>query len=1147
MQSASSNARYPGVTGRINDRYISNNIAAADQLRPDQVRLWSHQDAALMPGKYTIKANHTLKADADKPELGLQELVQEIDVPGPQLKLHSIEDIHSVYPPPGESAPANTLAHVVLNQPAIPWERELTNSNGSEVNKLPWLGVLSFSEDDLLLTPEAVTAVGFERNIDPSRFGTVATRVETLQSAKIKTFTASPMNSESFRNDYGVEDSLEVLLLRRSAFEQIFKPKAPVPGKKPSYDLSPFASMVHVRETHGGFTAVTDAQNPQLLFSTVISPRTAPTDITAPTRVISHLVALEGIEDLKMSDQTVVALVSLHAWDWMCTTVTGPDPFIGIMNALGHAVQPLRVPDSVLKDMVDPKAGLSKENGWLEDKLKAGFTLLDHTNLTGAKNKCLFRGPLIPVMDNAKLNMWSLGGEKSDLAQVDSATGLEDLSYLAAWRLGQALALSDRPFNVSLARLRGKLKAESLKQAKAQAQQQSYPMDKFAYIQNLSAAISDIIDAHKATNIQKANMTTRWYRSPDEQKKTPQARLAESSRFQRDAYLDQVEKIAPSLFGVASSNLMDVDPDALAVRKWIVDKFFLAGIPLFYLVTNPDNLPRETLRTFCIDSNWIDALIDGSLSLSNHCTDDDDPLRREIKNAMNTWLRTPLRDTPSKGTLLQAPRWGFLMRSTAVTAFPNLKVEAPLKAGTPDAVNEVLYMQVIADDVLICLFDRVPGEEGFSEIIIRQPSHQQTYCLGTELTSESLKGVVRLIPASPTVSIGSETHGKVSFVRDGNGRCDVYDWESRMMEPQEYGRYAVKEMEVKMTELEKKQPGMSKNFFKCSNTEQVPSSVLATQLGRTLLRLKLNIVSATVDTPYREPSCPIQLSVRPRKKVLTKSLKVKSDESLVRSPPAYIKLSEVIESGTKATFQEAPTIQTNPPSTSPETLFADSPFEVLEQYPTRLWHRPMQVYFCDQERGYSPDRAKYKPSLQYKPGPTNILCNLEDTPTFLNQALRTNAQTIEIRFPISLCVSETVPGLQTNSPGLFSISGFVKAPNLPRIYPLNYSNTWRYTVRLAIGTLWGSANPGRDETHMDKLVAPPQHSPEETKILLIVTAHNRFPERVGEEKHVDASFILQGVEVWSGVRDGSVFPVNVVFDGSVGCVQSVGIEVTRVG
>jgi hypothetical protein len=77
-------------------------------------------------------------------------------------------------------------------------------------------------------------------------------------------------------------------------------------------------------------------------------------------------------------------------------------------------------------------------------------------------------------------------------------------------------------------------------------------------------------------------------------------------------------------------------------------------------------------------------------------------------------------------------KWGLLLRSVAVTAFPNLKVEAEFSENVPEGVREVLYMQVLADDVLLCLFDRVPGEDNFDRIHISQPSHQQSFAVGSE-------------------------------------------------------------------------------------------------------------------------------------------------------------------------------------------------------------------------------------------------------------------------------------------------------------------------------------------------------------------------------------------------------------------------------
>ncbi len=85
---------------------------------------------------------------------------------GPKFSLNDPADLHSVHPTAGHSALARTLAHVVLGHPTVPWERDVSTSGGQVVgfNRLPWLGVLSFTEDELLLSDASFEKLGFDLN-----------------------------------------------------------------------------------------------------------------------------------------------------------------------------------------------------------------------------------------------------------------------------------------------------------------------------------------------------------------------------------------------------------------------------------------------------------------------------------------------------------------------------------------------------------------------------------------------------------------------------------------------------------------------------------------------------------------------------------------------------------------------------------------------------------------------------------------------------------------------------------------------------------------------------------------------------------------------------------------------------------------------
>lgn len=109
------------------------------------------------------------------------------------------------------------------------------------------------------------------------------------------------------------------------------------------------------------------------------------------------------------------------------------------------------------------------------------------------------------------------------------------------------------------------------------------------------------------------------------------------------------------------------------------------------------------------------------LSLANQLDLDDDPIRAAIKENINAYLSTNLQ---SEAYRPQIPKYGFLLHSQIVKVYPNLKVTTTLPAG--DKRTPTIFLQCIADDVLLAMFDRAPNDTDFTSIIIQQPAHQLT-------------------------------------------------------------------------------------------------------------------------------------------------------------------------------------------------------------------------------------------------------------------------------------------------------------------------------------------------------------------------------------------------------------------------------------
>ena len=160
------------------------------------------------------------------------------------------------------------------------------------------------------------------------------------------------------------------------------------------------------------------------------------------------------------------------------------------------------------------------------------------------------------------------------------------------------------------------------------------------------------------------------------------------------------------------------------LRRFLARLRLLNGVPFSYLVPDAPLLPIESIRFFYIDRAWTDALVQGVLSVGTITTADRAQLEAvypQIRDDVDEAERT-IR-TPQGEERLQGPGGtitGFLLRSRAVSGWPNLHVRAYSRdVVADDALTTVaesnpnrlklLRMERLAPAVLLVLFDGVPA------------------------------------------------------------------------------------------------------------------------------------------------------------------------------------------------------------------------------------------------------------------------------------------------------------------------------------------------------------------------------------------------------------------------------------------------------
>ena len=176
--------------------------------------------------------------------------------------------------------------------------------------------------------------------------------------------------------------------------------------------------------------------------------------------------------------------------------------------------------------------------------------------------------------------------------------------------------------------------------------------------------------------------------------------------------------------------VVDHDPDdgdhvaPGELRRFLARLRLLHGVPFSYLVPDAALTPLESIRFFYVDRAWTDAAVQGVLSVGTITTTDRAQLeavypniRADVDEAERT-IRQPNgeeRLAGSGGTIT-----GFIMRSKAVSGWPNLHVRAYSRdVVADDALTtaaesdpsrlKVLRMERLAPAVLLVLFDGQPA------------------------------------------------------------------------------------------------------------------------------------------------------------------------------------------------------------------------------------------------------------------------------------------------------------------------------------------------------------------------------------------------------------------------------------------------------
>ncbi|KAJ8130867.1 hypothetical protein O1611_g2760 [Lasiodiplodia mahajangana] len=697
-----------------------------------------------------VKADERL--DGDSPKSSMHKMEQQFTIETPQFTLPE-GSVHSVYPAQGMAVGAPTLPHIVVNDPHLPWERQATLENAKTDpphNRVPWLALLCFTADELLLAPDELSGTGpksiFSKKVDQS-----STLSLKLQLGDILGLNAEKTVRHCVPSDADPNTSTEFILMTPEVFNNYFSlppiNAVPVPQSKP--DVTAFKYLAHSRivnkEGMAGFSTEYDSTS-----SVIVAPRTGPLNITSPTQIFVHLVSLDRIDTIApwpVPDEGRVALCSLYSWTYQCLPPDSRD-IADVLNDLIEEKSVLCASRLIYEPLLEGKR--STQENLVGQRLKDGFTMTKYRVQTGEETVAFFRGPLVPTVVpyplDSTLNQQSTFS--TDLQIFDRTLGIMDVTYSSAWQLGRTLGLSDQAFVLALSRLRTAVHSEASATARDPSgsscqNQEKNPAESLR--KSLRALQSLTGDTDLSTSA-----ASGWdrYRSSDEPEDTSLGASKVHQTFSEIAN-EAAPNMAQSRDGEGFYNEINAPKSAdwAVVLKWVLDRMFLYGIPAHYLITDPSYLPKESFRFFFIDQNWIDALVDGALSLANHVDQDNDVVRDAIKKAIVAYLDT---EDPVLGYKPQRPTFGFFLRSDVVSQFPDMKIDAPFTSSSPKA--PLLRREKIDSDTLLVLLDRLPGSPELGKVTLTQPPHQQRFVAASHVgldphpkEGEAVKNVFKVI------------------------------------------------------------------------------------------------------------------------------------------------------------------------------------------------------------------------------------------------------------------------------------------------------------------------------------------------------------------------------------------------------------------
>jgi hypothetical protein len=570
------------------------------------------------------------------------------------------------------------LPQIQLNGATLPWARAASPQN----TNAPWLALIVLRDDELVWNTATNSPI-------------FPTTVGQLTATPQPTGYFFPPLTASCKRE-AATDPVQTMRMSKTVFSAVMPRQAEIAQLLHCRDLVPVAG---------------DAQGDRARQVAMATANRFPSPMYNG-RNHCFLVSLEGYYDYLTPSPVFpndpqgtqpVQLVVLNYWSFVTTAGVGAGFSAGLPKNIAQAASLLlRVP-----------ATTGGRNVSVDTRLQNGYVPFEYATGLGAVTYAWYRGPLSPVLAPA-LPLVASELPTSDAAMIYAeGEGVFDLSYAAAWQMGRALALADTRFAMDLLayrtaayRVLGLLMERLRIGGFADLDDLHAILDSNAVYNAFDAmiaeGIADSIGSISATGIPLQTAPAQPLETPA----SPTPPVVATQQFlQQPAVVEALATLTES--------------DLLPVAAWLAQLQMLCKVPFSHLVPDERMLPQNTVRFFYLDQNWLDCLVAGAKSVGLESSLDTffyAAMRGVIDDAVQQVFQTYVLNLAGTATGDIAPSsskevmTGLLIRSTLVTSYPNLRVNAYKSSnGDPKGIAlKLVRKEKLSDTVMLAIFMDVP-------------------------------------------------------------------------------------------------------------------------------------------------------------------------------------------------------------------------------------------------------------------------------------------------------------------------------------------------------------------------------------------------------------------------------------------------------